>query len=78
MDVLYDRTVTCLVCKQTYTTKKVRSRFIRPVQHDTDFCSYMLAKKRIRFYITSMFVHTVDLRQQRNFQQKRMILFIFR
>ncbi|ASA96771.1 MULTISPECIES: DUF2225 domain-containing protein [Anoxybacillus] len=45
MDVLYDRTVTCLVCKQTYTTKKVRSRFIRPVQHDTDFCSYYASEE---------------------------------
>ncbi|GMB09013.1 hypothetical protein EDD69_11239 [Thermolongibacillus altinsuensis] len=40
MDVLYDRNVTCLVCKKNYTTKKVRSRFIRPIRHDTDFCSY--------------------------------------
>lgn len=45
MDVLYDRTVTCLVCKQTYTTKKVRSRFIRPIQHDTDFCSHYASEE---------------------------------
>lgn len=45
MDILYDRTVTCLVCKQTYTTKKVRSRFIRPIQHDTDFCSYYASEE---------------------------------
>ncbi|KIQ95042.1 hypothetical protein LH47_00875 [Anoxybacillus thermarum] len=45
MDILYDRTVTCLVCKQTYTTKKVRSRFIRPIRHDTDFCSYYASEE---------------------------------
>lgn len=40
MDPLYDRNIRCLVCQQSYTTKKIRSRFLRPVKHDTDFCSY--------------------------------------
>jgi len=40
LEPLYDRNIKCLVCKSDYTTKKIRSRFIRAVQHDTDFCSY--------------------------------------
>jgi uncharacterized protein (DUF2225 family) len=40
VDALYDQTIHCLVCHQSYTTKKIRSRFIRAVKHDTDFCSY--------------------------------------
>ncbi|KXG09649.1 hypothetical protein AT864_02119 [Anoxybacillus sp. P3H1B] len=37
---LYDRKISCLVCHQPYTTKKIRSRFLRPIKHDSDFCSY--------------------------------------
>jgi uncharacterized protein len=40
MDALYDRNIQCLVCKKYYTSKKIRSRFVRAVKHDTDFCSY--------------------------------------
>ena len=40
LEPLYDRKVECLVCKKDYSTKKIRSRFIRAIQHDTDFCSY--------------------------------------
>lgn len=40
MSELYDRNVVCIVCRQQYTTKKIRSRFLRPIKHDTDFCSY--------------------------------------
>lgn len=40
IDPLYDRNVRCLVCHQSYTTKKIRSHFLRPVRHDTDFCTY--------------------------------------
>ncbi|MBA2871494.1 hypothetical protein HNQ85_001764 [Anoxybacillus calidus] len=40
LEPLYDRKIKCLVCKNVYTTKKIRSRFIRAIQHDTDFCSY--------------------------------------
>lgn len=40
VDALYDQHMTCLVCKQPYSTKKIRSRFVRAIRHDTDFCSY--------------------------------------
>jgi uncharacterized protein len=40
LEPLYDRKMECLVCKNGYTTKKIRSRFVRAIQHDTDFCSY--------------------------------------
>ncbi len=69
MDILYDRTVTCLVCKQTYTTKKsVRVSFV-PSGTTLTFAHIMRAKKRIRFCIMYTFVHIADLRQQKNFQR---------
>lgn len=40
LEPLYDRKITCLCCKKTYMTKKIRSRFIKAIKHDTDFCSY--------------------------------------
>jgi uncharacterized protein len=40
LEPLYDQKIQCLMCKNVYTTKKIRSRFIRAIQHDTDFCSY--------------------------------------
>ncbi|WP_246945713.1 DUF2225 domain-containing protein [Bacillus pinisoli] len=40
MDILFDKTVTCAACTNTYTTKKVRSRFVRALRSDSDFCSY--------------------------------------
>ena len=35
---LFDRNMECLVCKQSFTTKKIRSRFIKVAEYDTDFC----------------------------------------
>lgn len=35
---LYDKSIECLHCKQTSTTKKIRSRFIKVARYDTDFC----------------------------------------
>ncbi|PMC40611.1 DUF2225 domain-containing protein [Bacillus sp. UMB0899] len=40
LEYLYDRKVECKICESTFLTKKVRSRFIRAHQHDTDFCSF--------------------------------------
>lgn len=37
---LYDRTITCMVCHQKYTTKKIRLRFIKAVKYDTDFYTH--------------------------------------
>lgn len=37
---LYDKKMSCLFCKQTYTTKRLRSRFVKATRHDSDFCSY--------------------------------------
>ncbi|WP_110113758.1 DUF2225 domain-containing protein [Bacillus sp. CGMCC 1.16541] len=37
---LYDKKVTCSLCTSTYTTKKVRSRFIKVVNIDTDFFTH--------------------------------------
>ncbi len=37
---LYDKHCTCPACKHKYTTKKIRSSFLRTTKHDTDFCSY--------------------------------------
>lgn len=35
---LFDRSVECLICKQTFTTQSIRSRFIKVKEYDTDFC----------------------------------------
>ncbi|WP_456279342.1 DUF2225 domain-containing protein [Bacillus sp. AK128] len=40
MEILFDKTVTCAACSNTFTTKKVRSRFLRVLKSDSDFCSY--------------------------------------
>ncbi|NEY72090.1 DUF2225 domain-containing protein [Bacillus mesophilus] len=40
MEILFDKNVTCSACSHSYTTKKVRSRFVRALQSDSDFCSY--------------------------------------
>ncbi|MBM7704610.1 DUF2225 domain-containing protein [Metabacillus iocasae] len=37
---LYDKTITCALCKKEYTTKKIRSRFVRPIKYDTDFFTF--------------------------------------
>lgn len=42
LDILFDKTVTCNLCSKTYTTKKVRSRFIKNLQMDSDFCTYYM------------------------------------
>lgn len=39
MDQYYSREITCDNCNHAYNTIKIKSRFIRPLTHDTDFCS---------------------------------------
>jgi len=34
----FDRKYECIICKQPFTTKKLRSRFIKVVSYDTDYC----------------------------------------
>ncbi|MYL33755.1 DUF2225 domain-containing protein [Pontibacillus yanchengensis] len=38
-DPLYDKSIACPFYSFSYTTKKARSRFIRPIHTDTDFCT---------------------------------------
>lgn len=40
IDYLYDKEINCPICKHTYTTKKIKSSYIRAISHDSDFCSY--------------------------------------
>ncbi|MFY4775530.1 DUF2225 domain-containing protein [Metabacillus sp. RGM 3146] len=53
-EYLYNKHVHCQVCNHDFTTKKLRSKFIRAVQHDTDFCSYYASEKHnpLFYYIT--------------------------
>ncbi|WP_223701455.1 DUF2225 domain-containing protein [Sutcliffiella deserti] len=39
MEKFFDQKITCLICNHEHKTKKVKSRYIRPLSHDTDFCS---------------------------------------
>ncbi|KAF0821886.1 DUF2225 domain-containing protein [Cytobacillus firmus] len=34
----YDKKCECRVCKQSFTTKKLRSRFVKAADYDSDFC----------------------------------------
>ena len=34
----YDRTCHCAVCQKSYKTKKLRSRYLKVLKYDTDFC----------------------------------------
>ncbi|KUO61953.1 MAG: hypothetical protein APF84_04785 [Gracilibacter sp. BRH_c7a] len=38
LEPLYDKKVDCPFCGKRFTTKKVRSRFIKPLRVDSDFC----------------------------------------
>ncbi|HWO98382.1 MAG TPA: DUF2225 domain-containing protein [Bacillus sp. (in: firmicutes)] len=40
LNPLYNRNVECMVCQKSYTTKKIRSRFIKVVKYDTDFFTF--------------------------------------
>jgi uncharacterized protein (DUF2225 family) len=40
LPILFDKNITCMACRHPYKTKKVRSRFIRVLRSDSDFCSY--------------------------------------
>lgn len=35
---LYDKQLKCLVCEHSFTSKKIRSRFVKVTAYDTDFC----------------------------------------
>ena len=37
LNPLFDRKYECKICKQGYTTKKIRSKFIKVLSYDTDF-----------------------------------------
>ncbi|MDX5474221.1 MAG: DUF2225 domain-containing protein [Bacillaceae bacterium] len=43
MDHLYDKKFNCPICKESYTSKKVRSKFIKSISHDSDFCTHYLS-----------------------------------
>ena len=38
MEILYDKKYDCPLCGAALTSKKIRSRFIKPLKMDTDFC----------------------------------------
>ncbi|RFU70134.1 DUF2225 domain-containing protein [Peribacillus saganii] len=40
IEPLFDRNIECLFCKGKFTTKKIRSRFIKVTSYDSDFCPY--------------------------------------
>jgi uncharacterized protein (DUF2225 family) len=38
LDVLYDKKFVCPLCEAAFTSKKIRSRYIKPLRLETDFC----------------------------------------
>lgn len=39
MDQYYSKNISCENCQHEYSTLKIKSRFIRPLTHDSDFCT---------------------------------------
>jgi uncharacterized protein len=55
---LYDKSYECMACKKTFSTKKVRSRFIKVLQYDTDFFpSYHSEESNPIFYHINVCPH---------------------
>lgn len=42
---LYDKKYECLMCKKAFTSKKVRTRFVKVTHYDTDFCPTYSSKE---------------------------------
>lgn len=40
LEPLFDRTIDCIHCKQKFTSKNVRSKFVKVKSYDTDFCPH--------------------------------------
>ncbi|WP_064092857.1 DUF2225 domain-containing protein [Rossellomorea aquimaris] len=38
VSAFYDRKVQCIACKHSYTTTRIRSRFVKVTGYDSDFC----------------------------------------
>ncbi|PLR92630.1 DUF2225 domain-containing protein [Bacillus sp. T33-2] len=38
IELLYDKKYSCIMCGKYFTTKKIRSRFVKVTGYDTDFC----------------------------------------
>lgn len=55
---LYDKKYECLMCKQPFTSKKVRSRFVKVTHYDTDFCpTYSSEEANPLFYYVKVCPH---------------------
>lgn len=51
IEPLYDKQCTCLLCQTPFTTKKVRSRFVKVTSYDTDFLPYYSEHNPLLYYI---------------------------
>lgn len=51
VDPLYDKQCTCLLCQTPFTTKKVRSRFVKVMSYDTDFLPHYTEYNPLLYYI---------------------------
>ncbi|MCL1917075.1 MAG: DUF2225 domain-containing protein [Peptococcaceae bacterium] len=38
LEVLYDKKFVCPLCQAAFTSKKIRSRYVKPIRIETDFC----------------------------------------
>ncbi|MGE7763932.1 DUF2225 domain-containing protein [Peribacillus sp. NPDC096540] len=53
---LYDKSMECLLCKKTSTTKRVLSRFVKITKYDTDFCPIYDSTSTINALYYNIFV----------------------
>ncbi|KPB04716.1 DUF2225 domain-containing protein [Bacillus sp. CHD6a] len=58
MEQYFSREISCDNCKHAYSTLKIKSRYIRPVTHDSDFCStYQSLETNPLLYYVSVCPH---------------------
>ncbi|MDF2546259.1 MAG: hypothetical protein K0R93_1157 [Anaerosolibacter sp.] len=51
VNVLYDKAITCPVCKNIFHTKKVRTSATRIEKRDTDFCTHYIGENPILYNV---------------------------
>jgi uncharacterized protein (DUF2225 family) len=51
MNALYDKKITCPVCKNIFHTKKVRTSATRIEKRDTDFCTHYIGENPILYNV---------------------------
>jgi uncharacterized protein len=57
IEPLYDKSLICTLCQKTFTSKKIRSRFAKISEYDTDFCPIYKDETNALFYTINVCPH---------------------